>query len=412
MDKEIQILSIAIPFLLNILFLTKIVSSFVDVKSIDIIIINIFALFTLLYLFMHLKSLKYTNKLLFWVFAFNSISIFTSIFQISTDQMYITIINTYSKITYWSNFLILGLIIGSLSSKPLVINQMKKYIILYSFISFAIFLVFIYNGVDNYLNHVYYLVLMLPYFSFIKNKHLRFTMFLVTGILVLLSYKATAIFGYIIYMILYTYFDSKINRDTANNRLGKLLLILVIVLIILPIVYLIQVSLSLNILNKLNIAYLFETGGSGRIDIYLDVINMQKNSTIIQWIIGRGFDGVFRYTRWNISAHNDFLEILFDYGIFALFSYLITIFIITKYGFTLLKNKKTSAVPLLSSVGLVIFMSMTTHLIHYQSYYASITLFWGFQIGFSTHIDKLIFAHKKEGKIYHENRHSHISQHL
>lgn len=61
---------------------------------------------------------------------------------------------------------------------------------------------------------------------------------------------------------------------------------------------------------------------SGRSDIYLEVINLFFNSNVLNMIFGHGMGAVAFYTKEHLTAHNDFLEILFDFGIIGFFLYI------------------------------------------------------------------------------------------
>ena len=60
-------------------------------------------------------------------------------------------------------------------------------------------------------------------------------------------------------------------------------------------------------------------GGNGRDMIYEDVINRYRSEDLIQQVIGKGFDSVKgKDTTIALSAHNDFLEVLYDFGALCL----------------------------------------------------------------------------------------------
>ena len=57
-----------------------------------------------------------------------------------------------------------------------------------------------------------------------------------------------------------------------------------------------------------------EDQGSGRIDIYLNTINLINEFSIFQLLFGTGAFS-FNQISWNSSAHNGFLQILFEFGL-------------------------------------------------------------------------------------------------
>ena len=65
-----------------------------------------------------------------------------------------------------------------------------------------------------------------------------------------------------------------------------------------------------------------ETGGNGRVDIYLNIWNQFKHSSIPEQLFGHGYMAVKRIN-YDILAHNDFLQLLYDGGLMGVLLYLI-----------------------------------------------------------------------------------------
>ena len=65
-----------------------------------------------------------------------------------------------------------------------------------------------------------------------------------------------------------------------------------------------------------------QTSNEGREDVWPVVISMIRHSDIIALIFGHGFDTVIENSPLALSAHCDFLEVIYDYGVSGLLLYL------------------------------------------------------------------------------------------
>lgn len=65
-----------------------------------------------------------------------------------------------------------------------------------------------------------------------------------------------------------------------------------------------------------------DTGGNGREDIYLNILSHYKESSISQKVVGHGYMSVKNINN-DILAHNDFFQLLYDGGVFAILFYIV-----------------------------------------------------------------------------------------
>ena len=109
----------------------------------------------------------------------------------------------------------------------------------------------------------------------------------------------------------------------------------------------------------------------------------QKNSDLLHWVVGAGYNSVLLskictdgVLGGNVSAHNDFLEVLYDYGIVGLAIYISFFINIIRKAIKMKKDKYKYAVSFIASILMVISISLTSHLVIYLNYYAVIFVFW------------------------------------
>ena len=129
--------------------------------------------------------------------------------------------------------------------------------------------------------------------------------------------------------------------------------------------------------------------GSGRLDVYKSYIKEFAIMDSNQLIVGHGFNsGV---SLMGISAHNDWLETLYDFGIFGLVIYAVFNVLLLKRVFMLIKLNSPFAGPYAASYAIFVTMSMISHLIIYPNYFTVMVAFWGWVDGNS--FNKVIQHH-------------------
>ena len=117
--------------------------------------------------------------------------------------------------------------------------------------------------------------------------------------------------------------------------------------------------------------------GKNRLAIWEVTISMIKESTPADLVIGHGHFGVRRDSFLEISAHNDFLEVIYDYGLIIFALYLCLWGHVLRRWYQLLKSRSPLYLPYSVSLSIFIVMSMVSHLILYTSYFNFLVMFWG-----------------------------------
>ena len=165
-------------------------------------------------------------------------------------------------------------------------------------------------------NDVFYISLAVPLLLLIEIPKLRYTLFIISFLLVLSSFKRSAIIssclcaGIAIFNLL----------KRGNMSTTKKIMILTILSILLfgGFVY-VDNKTDGHLTNRFN--DIEESGGSGRTYIWESLIEKYKESPSYKQAFGIGFNQMkFQYQVANsrdgrlYSAHNDYLEMLVDYG--------------------------------------------------------------------------------------------------
>ena len=79
-----------------------------------------------------------------------------------------------------------------------------------------------------------------------------------------------------------------------------------------------------------------------------------------------------------MSAHNDFLEVMYDFGLVGLLFYVLIHLSLIKWTIRLFRNGSPFAFPVLISYVCFFVMSMVSHLILYPTYFGLLTAFWAY----------------------------------
>lgn len=229
------------------------------------------------------------------------------------------------------------------------------------------------------ISSVYYLLFLLPFLFLEKKKIYKIIGFFIIFIAILLSVKRTGIIALVIFLIIYYYINNKQKQKSTRDIIKNVLLTSVVVAIIGAGLYWIIQNYDIDIIIKLQ--NMSEDGGSGRTEVWGEVISMIIHSNPIALLFGHGFNSVYYDSVIGLSAHSDFLEVIYDYGILGFLMYMKLWFYLFTNGIKLYKRKSAYAPVFLASLGMAFFFSLTSHLIIYPTYFLFLCLFWGSVLG-------------------------------
>ncbi len=230
-------------------------------------------------------------------------------------------------------------------------------------------------------NQVFFVVLLLPFAFLFKKKSLKYFILFVGFTATLFSFKRSAMAFVAPIIIMSVYYDYLKKR---KNGMLKGFFIGVVVLFF---------SFSIfSSIDKLTYGYIVDRiklvefdEGSGRTDIYTNVWEAFKKKNWGNQLFGSGHNAVRNNAVITlghaVSAHNDFLEILYDYGIIGLGLYFIFIVRILKRTFLLRHGNVKYYHAHLAVLIIFIVMSMVSHLILYPTYFAYLVIIWAIAEG-------------------------------
>lgn len=224
-------------------------------------------------------------------------------------------------------------------------------------------------------NAVFYPLLMLPWIACVSNTTKRWIMVAIVALCAITALKRSGIIILSISVLFLYYNDFMYKKRLKAKTIIAAFFILIGVLAI----YHYKAD-SISDINQ-RFSMLEEDGGSGRDDIYKDVIARYASADLVQQILGQGFDSVrgeSTDTTLALSAHNDFLEVMYDFGIVGLLFYVLIHLSLIKWTVRLFRSGSPLAFPLLISYICFFVMSMVSHLIIYPTYFGLLTAFWAY----------------------------------
>lgn len=235
-----------------------------------------------------------------------------------------------------------------------------------------------FNMVDSpeAMSSIYYIIMFLPFVLDVKKSTLKAVLVLLITFCVLISLKRTGFLALVFSLL--GYFIVEYGSRTKKKKLYLFLGSLLVAGMMMYLYSYIIGKLNLDIIARLN--DLKNDWGSGRNIIYEDVWAAIKTTPFMERFFGYGYNGVFLTGAASLSAHNDFLEVLYDYGLFGFALYISFIVTLIKYNVKIYKGAFESAAGFTASLVLFFTFSMFSHLIYYPTYFAYLLIYWGLKI--------------------------------
>lgn len=276
-------------------------------------------------------------------------------------------------IVYMSFWLLVMLICYSCSD---IITQSRfvvNLMVVFDLLMILSFYIWFLNGGRSSIaavNAVYFITCLFPIVYLNIKKFMKIIILISSTACALLSGKRTALIVLVIAFAL-PYLCKLLLSDGKNKLKNIFSLVTLSVLIVFIYDYLLD-KFNITIFERFqNIA---ADGGSGRLDIYHAVIEAFNNSGFINKLLGHGYNGVFNYGVTFTSAHNDFLEVLYDNGLIGLTLYLCFIGGVISTAIKLLKDRMETSFAVVSALMVFICMSITSHLVIYPTYFIYIII--------------------------------------
>lgn len=218
-----------------------------------------------------------------------------------------------------------------------------------------------------------YLVCLLPLALLINNNYVKIAMIGIILVVVFTNTKRTALIATVLSIVSFLFLKTKI--DSKGKVKHFVLAILSVVAI--GAIFNYFDALNDNILSQ-RLADIGDDGGNGRSDIWRSIFVKIRMSPFFDFVFGHGYMSTVNDV--GISAHNDFLEVLYDYGLIGFIPYLLLHYTLLKKSLLLIRNKSLYGCSMMSSYVIFFVFSMTSHVIIYMTF-SLFTMVWGYILG-------------------------------
>jgi hypothetical protein len=292
------------------------------------------------------------------------------------------------EVLWWPSIFLLFFSIFYKGNLDFKFNHLVKWMVVLFLVMFVQFVMIRFSSVGfslitgaASLNHVFFVVLLSPFIFLLKNKIWKYILFFLAIIAALLSFKRSALICMSLMPLISIYFDYI--KGVKGSFFSKIF-IGIMILIGLSGVYDHFNSRTDDYMTS-RLVSIQDDGGSGRVDIYKTVFHDFEKQFLENQLMGVGHNGVRNsgivwvagdVSHQNLSSHNDFIEVIYDYGIIGFIIYIFFIRLIfnnTKYVKGIDKGLYQANI-----ISLVLFfvMSMVSHLILYPTYFAYLVIIW------------------------------------
>lgn len=284
-----------------------------------------------------------------------------------------TIANYCNQFTSMSLWIFVYLFVYSFYLRYGNVLNVNKYVILlvvYFLVLFMLNYITVKSvGISWAMIESYYFIMMIPFVLLLSFKW-RFLLLFLILIGTVLAAKRTGTLACVISLFLYFLL-------IGRNFLKKVKMIFVALIMVFlfyevtshffkdQFIHLVERYVSIS-----------EDGGSGREEVFPVILDMILTSDLEDIIFGHGYNMVIEDSPYRLSAHNDFLEVTYDYGILGLLIYLLFYYSIFSKIRRVGKHEIKVAIFL---SGLLLFVvSLASHLILFPTSIICLCIFWGY----------------------------------
>lgn len=224
----------------------------------------------------------------------------------------------------------------------------------------------------------YYTLFFLPFALLSEKKVIKWGGTVLVLYTLLLCMKRTGFIAFVVGIIVYILVEYRSAPKGSKKRafvlLGGLLALTAVYFFIME-----NTRGTFSVIDRL--LSTGQTSNEGREDVWPVVISMIRHSDIIALIFGHGFDTVIENSPLALSAHCDFLEVIYDYGVSGLLLYL-TFYKRLWNGFIKMYRQGSElAAPMSFTFVTAFVVSLFSHLIIFPTYFLGFCLFWGLAMG-------------------------------
>lgn len=248
------------------------------------------------------------------------------------------------------------------------------YFVLAAFTLYLMYARIAFNRLSIYQSDSYFLLCALPMVMLFDKGTKMYIKIALLVVCLILAAKRTGFIALAGAIFVYYLIDC-IQKKNVDAFLKVALKILLVVAVFVVAYSVLATKFNLTLLDRMET--IASDGGSGRDDIYTGVLQAIWRSDFFDIFFGHGMSGIQVVFGRKSGAHNDFLEFMYNYGIFSV---VLLIYVYVKMVLMCIKMTK-SGYPGAKSVGASIVISLLMSL--FTNYFVTFThitmtaTFWG-----------------------------------
>lgn len=231
-------------------------------------------------------------------------------------------------------------------------------------------------------DYIFSLVVFLPLIYYYKRPFLKFILIILLAYLALTSTKRTAIIMVAVSLCLYVFYNFRSIKKNLFN--GVIVLILVVAVAGFASKFISNDSFNDAFeITKERMTNFDDESNNERKDMYQELLFESDSFNFIELCYGHGYNAVSR-NLFGHPAHNDYLELFYDYGIVAALCYLFLIIKCLFYGISrTFQRRKGHYSPffIVNTILIFIVLSMANCIVINPTYIfvAMITIGWSLE---------------------------------
>lgn len=224
----------------------------------------------------------------------------------------------------------------------------------------------------------YYTLFFLPFALLSEQKIIKWGGTVLVLYTLLLCMKRTGFIAFVVGIVIYIFVEYKVSPKGSWKRVFVLLAGL-LALVAMYFFVMENTRGTFSVIDRLMSTG--QTSNEGRTEVWPVTVNMIRNSNLIEWIFGHGFDTVLENSPLQLSAHCDFLEIVYDYGICGILLYLAFYKRLLSGFVKLYRQGSELAAPMSFTFVVAFIVSLFSHLVIFPTYFLGFCLYWGLAMG-------------------------------
>lgn len=244
------------------------------------------------------------------------------------------------------------------------------------------------------LNPVYFISYLMPVVLLLRSRILKVGGLLLIFVVVVLSYKRMAILAYLTSILVYFYY---LSRSDSNSKIWKTLTVFMGTIMFVGVL-----AFSFRYLTGMfgldwggRMSDLVEGGGSGRFDIWARILTAFAEQPG-RWLLGYGYRAADPLG----GGHNDYIEVLYDFGLIGLILYLMFIGKLVSIFFEMKRLNYKHFVAFAVSLVWLAWGTMFSQLVILPYWFLSLAFFWGITIADFENAKRQAYISEIEDPLY------------